>query len=599
MKLIPVKYHNKDYPSNILPQLIEVAGNLDSKELHIKQRYSLHTEYSYMKREFNSNLLDGLKELKTAHKNNIPQLWKSIGWAKEFAVFIERLIGDSIAPEVIEIHPPFKDCCQTFDDFWERYIFFYNDIKIKFPNTKILIENRCGTMYTGSSFLISTCRDVLSFCDFLKSKNKELGIIIDYPQLYSSEKIKMDNVKNDKIIDFNNELKEFISFIGAIHLWGKRRSNSSNRWSPHSGDLNTFFSNDVNKKSSFLNSILNTFDDDSSRYFVPEVNTTEEDLQSIIKDLVDAGFKFEQEKMKDYLIAIEYDDTEPFFILYDMSYKQIKKERAVGKFKWNVGPQKYCIGNRDYINHIFLGCPECSTVNNQEKKCIMCEQNDIFKYCIRCTGKTCYAKNTIILERCNQEHFVYLAFFPDDIIKVGVAHGHRKYNRLYEQGALFSWIIARCKTGKIARYFEQFIKGLGVKDKVNNKKKIENIKYFKDSVAISHLQEVYKRIFDKFDALELDGVDLLPSPEPVVASKTLLKLKNLSLGKTSQLTIWDYFTTLPNDQKQIEIIEELPYFDGEIIAFIGTIAILKQNENYFVFDFQKYFGREISMSSKN
>lgn len=35
-----------------------------------------------------------------------------------------------------------------------------------------------------------------------------------------------------------------------------------------------------------------TFDDSTERYFVPEVNTTEEDLQSIVADLIAAGITF-------------------------------------------------------------------------------------------------------------------------------------------------------------------------------------------------------------------------------------------------------------------------------------------------------------------
>lgn len=30
MKLIPVKYHNKNYPESVIAKLDEIAGNLDS-----------------------------------------------------------------------------------------------------------------------------------------------------------------------------------------------------------------------------------------------------------------------------------------------------------------------------------------------------------------------------------------------------------------------------------------------------------------------------------------------------------------------------------------------------------------------------------------
>lgn len=292
MRLIPIKYHNKGYPNDIVPLLSEIAGNLDSKQISVHSPYSLHTEYSYMKRNLNSNLLAGLDELKNAHSNGIPLLWKNEIWSYEYAVFIKRLLGDSIPPEVIEIHPPFKDYCENFNVFWQRYRVFYDLMLQDYPNVKIVIENRCGTMYTGSSFLLSTCKDIIEFCGFLKTKEKGLGLVIDYPQLFSAEKIKMDCVKLDKILQFNMDLKEYTEKVLSIHLWGKRKSEGSKRWSSHAGNLDTFFSNDQDKKRCFLESLKTVFDDNMKRYFVPEVNTSEEDLKSIVNDLIETGITF-------------------------------------------------------------------------------------------------------------------------------------------------------------------------------------------------------------------------------------------------------------------------------------------------------------------
>ena len=296
MKLIPVKYHKKAYPIPIRPRLIEVAGNLDSKQIYTGQPYSLHTEYSYGRRNFDSELLEGLSELKNAHHDKVPQLWASKQWSQEYAIFIKRLVGRSIPPEIIEIHPPFLDYCSDVDIFWERYLVFYDSINSVFPDTKILIENRCGTTYPKSAFLLSTCGDMLRFCEFFSNGHSELGLIVDYPQLFSAEKIKMDQLKLDKILKFNQELKRYTDMVGAIHLWGKQKREGKNpgtfRWTAHCGDLNTFFSGDFEKKMTFLASMKETFDDSTERYFVPEVNTTEEDLQSIVADLIAAGITF-------------------------------------------------------------------------------------------------------------------------------------------------------------------------------------------------------------------------------------------------------------------------------------------------------------------
>ena len=57
MNLIPIIYHGKKYPFGIKSEIEEIAGHLDKEEINPHEKYSLHTEYSHMKRELNSNLI--------------------------------------------------------------------------------------------------------------------------------------------------------------------------------------------------------------------------------------------------------------------------------------------------------------------------------------------------------------------------------------------------------------------------------------------------------------------------------------------------------------------------------------------------------------
>ena len=143
MKLIPITYHNKKYPSNIISNIDEIAGNLDKSKITPTRSYSLHTEYSHMKRKLDSCLLDKYKVLKESHKNYVPKLWASKEWAIEFANFIIDLIGDNKAPEIIEIHPPFDDYCNNFEEFFDIYEEFEKIIRNLNPHRK----NRWGFCY--------------------------------------------------------------------------------------------------------------------------------------------------------------------------------------------------------------------------------------------------------------------------------------------------------------------------------------------------------------------------------------------------------------------------------------------------------------------
>lgn len=52
-----VRYHQKKYPSYIPLHLEEVAGHFDVRRVFPTLPYSLHTEYSYGKRTFQSELI--------------------------------------------------------------------------------------------------------------------------------------------------------------------------------------------------------------------------------------------------------------------------------------------------------------------------------------------------------------------------------------------------------------------------------------------------------------------------------------------------------------------------------------------------------------
>ena len=106
-----VQYGGNSYQEGITPELVEVAGHLDKDKIEDVQSYSLHTEYSYGKRKFSSDFIKQFPILCDANKEGVPQLWKSMEWAEQFAEFVIELTKKHAAPKVVEIHPPFNDYC--------------------------------------------------------------------------------------------------------------------------------------------------------------------------------------------------------------------------------------------------------------------------------------------------------------------------------------------------------------------------------------------------------------------------------------------------------------------------------------------------------
>ena len=295
--LIPIKYNKRNYPERIVPKIEELAGNFKKTSINPSQNmnYCLHTEYSYLAKDFDKNIiLEDLPTIKKSHKNFVPKLWINAEWSKEFIFFIKKLVNDNIPPKLIEIHPPFNDYCKRIEDFIDIYSIFENDILKEYPKTEILIENRAGTRYSGGKFLISTQQDIINLFRFLRNTQLKLKLVLDIPQLFTAHKI---NFYSKKIINGNNitdllqPLEKYKDKIAGIHIWGKKKSVKGNLLAHH-GDLNTFFNQNQNMKNIFLLQMYELFNDGNSRYFVPEVNSGNEDVKSIVNDFINTGFEF-------------------------------------------------------------------------------------------------------------------------------------------------------------------------------------------------------------------------------------------------------------------------------------------------------------------
>lgn len=286
--LIPIQYHNKKYPSHIKSEIDEIAGHFDVQKISPDRSFSLHTEYSFGARNFDSELISRFNIIKSANRNGVPQLWYSQKWALEFAEFIQVLCGSNY-PSIIEIHPPFSDYVSSIDDFLRLYGSFEEKILAYYPKTKIFIENRMGSMYKGGRFLVSKPYSLLKLCEKIEQTDLKLRMAFDIPQLFTTfggpKKLQPNILK--LILDQQTIIQPFVE---CIHLWGKKKSQKG-RLISHSGDLDTYFGNQE-LKLIFLEWFQNFLDDGRHRYFVPEVNSSSEDLHSIVYDLESSGIKF-------------------------------------------------------------------------------------------------------------------------------------------------------------------------------------------------------------------------------------------------------------------------------------------------------------------
>lgn len=114
----------------------------------------------------------------------------------------------------------------------------------------------------------------------------QLKIAYDVPQIYTAHNAKT----GEAYLRLLDDTKPYRAYIEDVHPWGKKMSETGRKIA-HCGNLDTYFG-DTTIKEHFLQGFKDCFDDGVARKMVLEVNSGNEDLQSIVSDLKDAGVRF-------------------------------------------------------------------------------------------------------------------------------------------------------------------------------------------------------------------------------------------------------------------------------------------------------------------
>lgn len=117
----------------------------------------------------------------------------------------------------------------------------------------------------------------------------------------------------------------------------------------------------------------------------------------------------------------------------------------------SLSNSRYCVGFHQYGLGV-VPCPSKTSIPaGRTAQCEFCRQQDI-----SFTAKTGFGLSKEAGELLSSDHVVYLAYFAEDIIKVGVSLWDRREVRVSEQGALACLFIAK-GNGTAARNLERKI----------------------------------------------------------------------------------------------------------------------------------------------
>ena len=222
---------------------------------------------------------------------------------------------------------------------------------------------------------------------------------------------------------------------------------------------------------------------------------------------------------------------------------------------------KYCTGWVDFENRCSQICPDHATVDEKYENCLKCRDKTGF-------NPAFYNASSVSVqqEKINQNpHFVYLAYFAPNVIKVGISQEERGIRRLLEQGARLAIKLETFSSALIARQYEAKISKLdGIAETLPVYKKLELIKQpFDRTIGERELRQKLLEIEQKI---------------------------GVSFPKSELIPCEDYFQTAGVDLSRVVLMKDYSQLVGRVRSVIGSIVITDYDGQLLAYNIKKLIG---------
>lgn len=257
--------------------------------------------------------------------------------------------------------------------------------------------------------------------------------------------------------------------------------------------------------------------------------------------------------------------------------------------------EKRCKGYYDLLKKEIVPCQSFVNLTESEYcQCKECQTKSGFDLCLGCNGSTCQTNSNVARAFCHEGHHVYLAYFANDKLKVGTAASYRKYERLLEQGALYSIFLAQAPNGRIARQLESRIANLGIASRVNVSYKMNNFVIDREQEEIDKmLAREYESILQRIDD---NCKKYLIKPEYNNFTNISDKVKQNLLEESRQLNLFGGMDE--PEHKEYEKVSRPEHISGDIQATVGSLMLIKNNNRYSVVNMKNLEGWMIDFRKK-
>lgn len=222
---------------------------------------------------------------------------------------------------------------------------------------------------------------------------------------------------------------------------------------------------------------------------------------------------------------------------------------------------KYCTGWVDFENRCSQICPDQATVDEKYENCLKCRDKTGF-------NPAFYNANSVSAqqEKINQNpHFVYLAYFAPNVIKVGISQEERGIRRLLEQGARLAIKLETFSSALIARQYEA---------------KISKLDGIVETLPVYKKLELIKQAFNRADGERELRQKLLEIEQKI----------GVSFPKSELIPCEDYFQTAGVDLSRVVLMKNYSQLVGRVRSVIGSIVITDYGGQLLAYNLKKFIG---------
>jgi len=285
-------------------------------------------------------------------------------------------------------------------------------------------------------------------------------------------------------------------------------------------------------------------------------------------------------------LGIKWKDGAPNFLVArgtELEYLDIPA--TINLTKTNV---KKCVGYYDLAARCHMPCPsQIDFTGTDMSQCAHCQNSNGFGMCLSCNGDSCRADNPRGRAFCDQEHLVYLAYFPGRF-KVGTAAAYRGLKRLYEQGALFSVFFASAPNGQIARRIEQAVNETGIAKNVSTSYKIANLAFDRGLDIIK--LDLVQKLNELRPKISADLAKYFTDPKYNIFADIYQNLTDCLIEVRTKA---DLFGTSETVIKNYDRIIDATEIIGNVRAIIGGLIVIDNNGKLSVISMKNWEGFKI------